>query len=148
MREAIMEVIPRDSNFTVSDVLSLLGLSDSEKTRVRTTFDRLIDRKEIKRVRRGRKGNPALFAAWEFGPIPSELNEMTQIKAAESVLREIQPSTLAELVVEMGERGYIAVSGNRTLLNSLKAAFHHKAGFVLDGGKWRIEPRISQQAAK
>ena len=138
LRVEIMEAIPTDRNFTVYDVLESLGMADTEKARVRTTFDRMINRKEIKRVRRGRKGNPALFAVWDFGPIPSELNDMSQIKAAETVLRDLGPSTLVELVVAMCERGYVAVSGKQTLARSLKSAMYHKSDFVCDDGKWRF----------
>ena len=53
MRTQIMEVAPKHSTFTVKDILALLELPETEFTRVRTTFDRLIKRSEIKRIKRG-----------------------------------------------------------------------------------------------
>ena len=75
----IMDVVPTDAHFTVDDVLRLLDLPESDKPMVRTTFDRLMRQHQVKRVRRGRRGTPALFAVADFGPPLNPLNDMSQI---------------------------------------------------------------------
>ena len=130
-----MGVVPTDAHFAVDDVLRLLELPASDKSLVRTTFDRLLVKQLIKRVRRGRRNSPALFAVVEFGPPTNPLNNLSQIDAAETVLRSVgKPMTLVELVVEMLERGYIPIEGNLKLKKSLGAALNRSNRFTqLDG---------------
>ena len=107
MRVQIMEVVPKDSTFTAHEVLRWLELEESEFTRVRTTLYRMIKLGEIKRIKRGRSNIPAIFAITSYGPLTSELNDLSQIQAAEVVLRELgRPVDLTLLCVEMMERGY------------------------------------------
>ena len=42
MWRRIMDVVPTDDHFTVDDVLGLLSLPVSDKSLIRTTFDRLM----------------------------------------------------------------------------------------------------------
>ena len=140
MREQIMKVAPTNANFTVQDILDRLGLPPKEKARIRTTFDRLINRGQLKRIRRGRNDVPALFARIEFGPPVNPLNDMSQIKAAETVLREVGPCDLTTLVVAMLDRGYLPASNAATLRKSLQSAFHHSEGrFSLCCGAWSLD---------
>lgn len=133
----IMDVVPTDANFTVPELPDLLNLPASETPRVRTTIDRLINRRELKRIRRGRRGTPALFAVDSFGPPTNPLNDMSQIDAAEAVLRSAgRPMTLTELVVDMLERGYEPVSGKLKLRKSLGATMTRSVQFVRQGEKW------------
>ena len=120
MHQQIMDVVPTDANFTVAELLGWLELPEHEKGRVRTTIDRLIRKRQLKRVRRGRRYKPALFAVYGFGPPTNPLNDMPQIKAAELVLRDVgKPLNVAELVTEMKSRGYVPVNGDRALAKSL-----------------------------
>lgn len=139
MWSRIMDVVPRDANFTVPELLSLLDLPASETPRVRTTIDRLINRRELKRVQRGRRGTPALFAVESFGPQVNPLNDMSQIDAAEKVLHDTgKPMTLVMLVVTMLENGYSPVSGNLKLKKSLGAAMGRHERFVETSGEWQL----------
>ena len=140
MHVQIMEAVPTDANFTVHDLLEWLELPASDKTIVRTTIDRLMSRHQIKRVRRGRRGTPALFAVTSFGPPVNPLNNLSQVDAAESVLRSFgQPVTITELALAMIEQGYDPVSGNRKLKKSLGAALGRKPGFKNECGLWSLE---------
>ena len=140
MRVRIMDAVPTDSNFTVPELLTLLGLPACDTPAVRSTIDRLIYRREIKRVRRGRRGTPALFAVEWFGPPSNPLNGMSQIDAAETVLRSVgKPMTLVELVVEMLERGYVPVNGNLKLKKSLGAEMGRSERFKIDGSYWIVQ---------
>ena len=133
----IMDVVPNDANFTVDDVLRLLDLPESDKPMVRTTFDRLMRQHQMKRVRRGRRGTPALFAVMDFGPPLNPLNDMSQIDAADAVLCDIgRPLSTTELVPEMKERGYLPVNGDRALAKSLGREMGRNCRFVSDDGKW------------
>ena len=136
-----MEVAPKHSTFTVKDILALLGLPESEFTRVRTTFDRLIKRGEIKRIKRGRSNIPAIFAVTSYGPPTNELNELSQIQAAEIVLRQIgRPVDLTLLCVEMLERGFDPVGGRAGFKKSLRSAMRRSESFYeTDEGNWRLK---------
>ena len=134
----IMDVVPNDANFTVDDVLRLLDLPESDKPMVRTTFDRLMRQHQMKRVRRGRRGTPALFAVMDFGPPLNPLNDMSQIDAATAVLRDVdKPLTVTELVMEMKQRGYVAISGDRALAKSLGREMGRKEVFSRCGERWK-----------
>ena len=133
----IMDVVPTDANFTVDDVLRLLDLPASDKSLIRTTFDRLMQKHLIKRLRRGRKNNPATFAVTEFGPPTNPLNDMSQVEAAETVLRELaKPLQLVELAVEMMERGYEPVGDPLTFKKSLGAAMNKSNRFKRIGDQY------------
>jgi|GEM_PF-4327911 len=137
LREQIMEVAPHDETFTVYDILERLKLAVSEKPRVRTTFDRLMQRKEIKRVRRGRKDVPAIFARHDFELEVSPLNQMSQIEAAATVLREIGPSDITTLIVAMQYRGFTPLCSLRGLRKSLRSALGSNPDlFSQIKGKW------------
>ena len=137
MRAEIAEVAPKHSTFTVNDILKLLGLDETEFTRVRTTFDRMIKFGEIKRIKRGRRNIPAVFAVADYGPPTNELNDLSQIHAAELVLREIgRPVEAVVLAVEMTERGFLPVNGKATFVKSLRAAMGRNEKFVEKNGLW------------
>ena len=92
---------------------------------------------QVKRVRRGRRGTPALFAVADFGPPLNPLNDMSQIDAAEAVLRDVgRPLSTTELVLEMKERGYLPVNGDRALAKSLGREMGRRKGFQNFDGKW------------
>lgn len=139
LRVEIMEVAPKHSTFTVKDILSSLELDQSEFTRVRTTFDRMIKRGEIKRVRRGRSTSPAVFAVSSYGPPTNELNDLSQIEAAELVLRQIgRPVDLTVLAVEMIERGFEPLAGKAGVKKSLRSAMGRNDRFVEESGMWTL----------
>ena len=146
LRADIMEVAPKDSVFTVNDILKLLDLDESEFTRVRTTFDRMIKFGEIKRIKRGRQGVPAVFAVSTYGPPTNELNDLSQIEAAEIVLREIgRPITLTALCVELMERGFEPVNGKATLKKNLRSAIGRSDKFTEDNGYWGVTTPATQK---
>ena len=139
LRVEILDCAPRDSTFTVNDILERLELDESESVRVRTTFDRMIKRGDIKRVKRGRKNIPALFAVSTYGPPTNQLNDLSQIEAAEVVLREIgRPLSVAQLAVEMIERGFEPVAGKQGFVKSLRSAMRKSSSFVQADDKWSI----------
>ena len=139
LRVEIMDVAPKDSTFTVNDILRGLEFDQSEFARVRTTFDRMIKRGDIKRIQRGRRNIPAVFAVSTFTAVSSGLNDLSQIEAAELVLRELgRPVEFVVLVVEMLSRGYVPVSGNATFKKSLRAAMGRKSQFAVNNGLWSV----------
>jgi hypothetical protein len=144
LRVEIMEVAPKDSVFTVRDILQRLEFDDSEFARVRTTFDRLIKLGDIKRVRRGRRNIPAVFAVSTYGPPTNELNDLSQVDAAELVLRRIgRPVDLTLLIVEMIERGYEPVNGKMGFKKSLRSALGRSDKFVENDGHWMAAAHLS-----
>ena len=139
MHADIMRVVPSDASFNVDELLGWLEMDDSERGRVRTTIDRLINRRELKRVRRGRRGKPALFAVESFGPPTNPLNDMSQIDAAAAALREVgRPLSTTELVIEMKSRGYLPVSGDRALAKSLGREMGRNIRFLKEYAGWRV----------
>ena len=123
----------------MDDVLRLLDLQESDKPMVRTTFDRLMRQHQVKRVRRGRRGTPALFAVMDFGPPLNPLDDMSQIDAAAAVLREAgRPLSTTELVLEMKSRGYLAICGDRALAKSLGREMGRKDLFSKTQNSWQV----------
>jgi hypothetical protein len=140
LRAQIVEVAPKHSTFTVRDILTLLELPDEDFARVRTTFDRLIKRGEIKRIKRGRANIPAIFAVTSYGPPTNELNDLNQIQAAEIVLREIgRPVDLTLLCVEMMERGFEPVAGKAGFKKSLRSAMGRSDKFIENDRFWNSQ---------
>lgn len=140
MRVQIIEVVPKDSTFTAQEVLKWLELDDSEFTRVRTTIYRLIKLGQVKRIRRGRSNIPAIFAVASYGPPTNQLNELSQIEAAELVLREIsRPVDLTLLCVEMLQRGFEPVAGKAGFKKSLRSAMGRCNKFTEENGAWRVQ---------
>lgn len=139
LRTEIMEVAPKHSTFTVKDILALLELPESEFARVRTTFDRLIKRGEMRLIKRGRSSIPAVFATSAYAPEGGTLNELSQIQAAEVVLREIgRPVDLTLLCVEMMQRGYEPVAGKAGFKKSLRSAMGRNTKFTKNSGQWSV----------
>ena len=139
LRVEILDCAPRDSTFTVQDILDRLELPETEFTRVRTTFDRMIKRCEIKRIKRGRRNIPAVFAVYEYGPPTNELNDLSQIEAAELVLRRMgRPVELTTLAVEMLERGYEPVNGRQGFVKSLRSAMGRSVSFNEVDKRWVV----------
>ena len=139
LRVKIMNVAPKHSTFTVKDILTLLNLPESEFARVRTTFDRIIKRGEMRLIKRGRSTIPAVFAVASYAPEGGTLNELPQIQAAEVVLREIgRPVDLTVLCVEMMQRGYEPVNGKAGFKKSLRSAMGRSGKFVENIGHWKI----------
>lgn len=138
LRIRIMEIVPRDSHFTLADVVERLE-DDVSIASVRTTLNRLIDRGEIKQVRRGNKESPAIFAIAGFGSNINNLNAVSQIQAAEIVLQQIgQPVELSVLVDEMLNRGFVPNNDAKTLKKSLATSMRLKSQFVKDGKFWSL----------
>ena len=139
LRVEILDCAPKDSTFTVQDILDRLELPETEFTRVRTTFDRMIKRCEIKRIKRGRRNIPAVFAVYEYGPPTNELNDLSQIEAAELVLRRMgRPVELTTLAVEMLERGYEPVNGRQGFVKSLRSAMGRSVSFIEVDKGWVV----------
>ncbi len=137
LRVEIMDVAPKDSTFTVNDILRSLEFDEPEFTRVRTTFDRMIKRGDIKRIQRGRRNIPAVFAVSSYTAVSSGLNDLSQIEAAQVVLRELgRPVEFVVLVVEMLARGYKPVSSNAVFKKSLRAAMARKEHFSQTNMLW------------
>ena len=106
---------------------------------MRTTFDRLIKRGEIKRIKRGRANIPAVFAVSSYRPPTNELNELSQIEAAEVVLRQIgRPVDLTMLCVEMLQRGFEPVAGKAGFKKSLRSAMGKNSKFAEEMGQWIV----------
>ncbi|MEM7478422.1 MAG: hypothetical protein AAF483_25850 [Planctomycetota bacterium] len=120
MRVRIMDVVPRDRNFTLAELLELLGLPERESTAVRATLDRLKKRGEIVQVRRGKGHKVALWAVKEFGEEVNVLNQMSMIEAARQVQTELEVPTLMELCVAMLDRGYQPGTDLQTFRKSLQ----------------------------
>ena len=134
-----MEVVPKDSTFTAHEVLSWLELEESEFTRVRTTLYRMIKIGEIKRIKRGRSNIAAIFAVTSYGPPVNGLNDLSQIQAAEVVLRELgRPVDLTLLCVEMMERGFEPVAGKAGFKKSLRSAMGKNSKFAEEMGQWIV----------
>ena len=133
-----MEVVPESSPFTLADVVQRLS-SETTMASVRTTIDRLIKRGEVNRVRRGSKDSPALFAKAGAVTQISPLNTVSQVQAAEIVLRELErPVDLTTLVDEMLKRGFIPKTNSEKLKASLATAMRLRSQFIKQGDLWSI----------
>jgi hypothetical protein len=67
---------------------------------------------------------------------------MTTVQAGEAVLREGQPMTLVEIVMEIMDRGHRSYDQPRAVLHALRGSFrYHKGKFTQDAeGRWGIIP--------
>ena len=129
LRVLILDVVPSDSAWTVAEVTKRLERPETDENLIRATLSKMLKKGDIKRIRRGRNNIPALFAVKDYGPDDAGLNGLSQIEAAEIVLRQLgRPVSLTQLVVEMLERGYEPVTDERTLRKSLGAAMRKTFG--------------------
>lgn len=139
LRVLILDVAPHDSTWTVSEVTKRLERPETDENLIRATLSKMLKKGDIKRIRRGRNNIPALFAVKDYGPADAGLNGLSQIEAAEIVLRQLgRPVSLTQLVVEMLEQGYEPVTDERTLRRSLGSAMVRKTGFVDTSGLWSV----------
>ena len=135
-----MEVAPTDRTFTVNELLGWLERPETDKGLIQATLCKMIKRGDIRRLRLGRHHVAALFAVSSYGPEDLGLNELSQIEAAELVLRELgEPVGLTALIVEMLQRGYEPIVDEATMRRSLRQAMARKDGFVNSEGVWSIE---------
>ena len=138
LRDKIMAVVPRDRMWTVPELLQWLKRPATDKAIVLSTLDRLRRRGDIKRIRRGTRNRAALFAVAEFQSDASELNGLSQIGAAEVVLREIGPADIMTLVIAMLDRGYVPAKDPQTLKKSLRRYMGRSTRFCLEGALWSV----------
>lgn len=139
LHERILQAIPRDSCFTVPDIESWLGLDYSDHDLIRSTLNRMMKRGVIKRMRRSRCREVAIFAAAEYGPSANQWDDMTLIEAAETVLRDLgRPVSAVALTVELVERGYTPTTDEKAMLKSLRDAMRRKPQFRESGGQWTV----------
>ena len=134
-----MDVAPTDRTFTVNELLAWLERPETDKGLIQATLCKMIKRGGIRRLRRGRHHVAALFAVASYGPKDLGLNELSQIQAAELVLRELGPVSLTTLIVEMLQRGYEPIVSETTMRRSLRQAMARKDGFVNSEGVWSVQ---------
>ena len=140
LRMMIMDVVPADRTFTVVELLKWLKRPVTDTNLVSSTITKMIKRGELRRIRRGRNDRPALYAVAGYGPKDLGLNELSQIQAAELVLRDLgEPVGLTTLIVEMLQRGYEPIVDEPTMRRSLRQAMCRKDGFVNSEGAWSVE---------
>ena len=140
LRMMIMDVVPADRTFTVVELLKWLKRPVTDTNLVGSTITKMIKRGELRRIRRGRNDRPALYAVADYGPKDLGLNELSQIQAAELVLRELgRPVGLTTLIVEMLQRGYEPIVNETTMRRSLRQAMARKDGFVNSEGVWSVQ---------
>ena len=106
MRKKILDAVPVDRTWTVDEVLDWLNLPKTDKNQIRANLTKMIKAGTVKQIRRGKRNVIALFAVAGFESPANDLNGMSQIKAAKTVLAEIGDVDVQTLAVAMVERGY------------------------------------------
>jgi hypothetical protein len=93
-------------------------------------------------MRTNTKPTPSAFRNRAIRPADpdSSYRLMTTVQAGEAVLREGQPMTLVEIVMEIMDRGHRSYDQPRAVLHALRGSFrYHKGKFTQDAeGRWGV----------
>jgi len=136
----IESVSPSDRTFTTVDIMAGLEALDSgrvwRKRSVDNHISRLRDRGILRRLRKSRNTEPAVYVRADVETEPLAFEDMTLPQVVEAMLSE-RPLTQTELVVAMLEGGYETSMVHKTLRDAVGVALRgDPKRFKSDGRKW------------
>jgi len=138
----VRSVLPADRTFTTVDIMAALAALDParvwRKSAVDNCLARMRDRGTLRRLKRSRGHEPAVYARTDIdvGEVPFE--GMTLVDVATLQLVE-RPMTQTELTVAMLEAGYETKMTPQDLRRNIgRALKRHPDKFKRDKGVWRV----------
>lgn len=146
MSVCIERCIPADREFTTLDIMA--GLEALDPTRVwrmrsiHSHLSRLRDKGIIRRIKRHRNLEPAVYARNDVAVAPLPFQGMTLTQAIESIL--VKPMTATAITVALLEGGWETSMARKALLNAVSVKLR-SGGFQSEGGrngknaKWSLE---------
>jgi hypothetical protein len=136
----IDSVIPQDREFTTADVMAGLEALDPGRVWLKRSVDshlsRLRERGIVRRVRRARPPDPAIYVRMGAETPPRPFEDQTLVEVMEAKLRErpMNPTELAVAILEGGYETQMTPKRFRTaVLVQLRAGKDH---FRKEGDKW------------
>jgi hypothetical protein len=146
--QCVLKVLPTDRTFTTADIRALLlgldALRDWGTRSINDAVTKLYNRGKIRRLRRSRPGEPAVYAA-EGVELPAQPS-MTLQEAIATAL-ESRPLNETELCVALLEQGYDS-GMNKVALRRVIAAELRAGPFERVGRKWGYAGITAQIARK
>ena len=134
----IESVIPDDRTFSTADIMAGLEALDPGKVWRKRSVDnhisRLRDRGLVRRVRKSKGTEPAVYARMGVSTEPLPFEDMTLPEVIVAVLGD-GAMTQTELAVAMLEAGYETTMGRKQLRDAVGVELR-KGEFRKDGGKW------------
>ncbi len=139
----IDSVIPSDRAFTTADVMAGLEALDNgrewRKRSIDNHLSRLRERGIVKRVKRARKGNLAIYARADLDMEPVAFQDMELWEVMALILRDSdEPMTAIELTVALIEAGYETSMTRQHLRNTVGRMLAERGEFERDGEAWGL----------
>jgi hypothetical protein len=134
---SVESVIPSDRTFTTVDVMTALEALDPgrvwRKRSVDNHLSRLRERGLVRRIKKSRTNEPAVYARVGVQVAPLPFQDLTLGQVIKAVL--VRPMTATELVVAMLEAGYETSMTPNALRNAVGVEL--RKAFKRDGAKWQ-----------
>jgi len=136
----IESVIPSDRTFSTVDIMAGLEALDLgrvwRKRSVDNHISRLRDRGLVRRLKKARNTEPAVYARLGVETEPLAFEDMTLPEVVEAVLSQ-RPLTQTELVVAMMEAGYETTMTQKALRDAVGVVLRgDPKQFRSEGRKW------------
>lgn len=136
----IESVMPTDRVFTTVDIMTSLEALDPKrdwrKRSVDSHLSRLRGRGIVRRVKKSRNTQPAIYVRVGVEVEPLPFGDMTLPEVVEEVLKSCQPCRQTELVMAMLEAGYQTTMSPKALRDA--------AGRVLRGDEGRFREKSGE----
>lgn len=134
------QVIPTDRTFTSQDVLIALEAMDPTRDWRKRSVDHRItmlrERGLVRRIRRCRNNEPAVYARIGVQVEENSFRDMTLLEVVKTMLSD-RPMNDTELAVAMIEAGYDSSMSPKALRQEIAALLREsKAEFVKSDGRW------------
>jgi hypothetical protein len=107
----------------------------------RDRYVETIDQIDLLQALNGQRFDDGAYVERQIRPcrVDTPFSELTLVAAAERVLRDNKPLSIAELVVELKRRGCRVGDNPRRMAISLRSAFrYHKGRFKVKSGRWIV----------
>lgn len=140
---AVYQILPQDRPFTLDDLMASLEGIDPGRLWRRRSVDsvvfRLRERGILRRLRRSKKTDPAIYVRVGVKVEPRPFENMTIKEVAAKLLAE-KPMSQTELVMAMLDAGYETTQPARSLRNAVGVVLRGEPKlFKRDGEKWRTQ---------
>jgi hypothetical protein len=140
MASCINQLTPTDRTFTTVDIMAGLEAMDPGKVWRKRSVDSQIqvlrDKGLVKRIKRSKGTEPAVYARIEVPTEPLPFQDLNLADVVAEVLKA-EPLTQTEIVVTMLEAGYETTMGQKALRDAVGLALRRAPErFTVQGRKW------------
>lgn len=141
--DVVNSVIPSDGTFNTGDIMAALEKTDPgriwNERAVVNHIARLREKNVIKRVRRARRSERAVYARIGVEYETPPLDDLTLMQVIAQVLSRNGPLRIAELAVATLEAGYDTVMSPKSFRHTMVTEMKAHDQFAKDGDKWRVK---------